>query len=378
METMKTQTLDLPARDAVVVLAVDIADVTATEIGFSRHYLIGRGSDLENPETAKLARWTPGTPLPVKPPEGAALFVFLHPTKTYSEGFGGDGGSDIAPEDRAMIRAAKRQAPRVICVKAGAKAVSSADAKHEAATRSFVNLDLKYLREIKTIFKSCMTRPNRQDFIYLATKSFGLNLVVRVAFAVQAVSSGQLPLVRGVAVTSWYQIQDCVFTIFGQTYMKFLGKMTGLFRVGKAYLGDFLFVYFQMVGFEFMNRLVLGPLGENPLVYTWKGMSLIFMNILQGLISGGPLTPAINQMRRVGLISHSTLMHLYQLGGLTLQFGLFASFGHQKIYAALTGGTLLFSWGSYLICTNFFRDPEFLALDNPDTLGRLDTLARQA
>ena len=273
-----------------------------------------------------------------------------------------------------MIRAAKRQAPRVICVKAGAKAVSSADAKNEAATRSFVNLDLKYLREIKTIFKSCMTRPNRQDFIYLATKSFGLNLVVRVAFAVQAVSSGQLPLVRGVAVTSWYQIQDCVFTIFGQTYMKFLGRMTGMLRLGPIWLGDFSFVYVQLCFFEFLNRLVLGPLGENPLVYTLSGMGLIFVNIIQGMVSGGPLIPAINKMRRVGVISHSTMMHFYQLSSLTMQFGLFASFGYQRFYFLLTGATLILSWSSYAIFSLFYSDPP--AVPAAAALAaRLDALA---
>ena len=59
----------------------------------------------------------------------------------------------------------------------------------------------------------------------------------------------------------------------------------------------------QLCGFEFINRLVLGPMGMNPLVYTWGGMSLILVNVLQGMLSGGPLIPAINKMRASGVIA---------------------------------------------------------------------------
>ncbi len=375
MDQIKLQAAELPAQDSVVVVALD----EPGEDGAPRRaYRVGRGAELEAPAKAGLTPWNGAGALPIEPPLGGAIWVFIHPTRTYSEGFGGDGSSDIAPEDRAMIRALKRRAAaRVVCVKVGAQgSAAQAGARDEGsgAKRSLVEFDWKYLANAKEIFESCMTKPNRQDYMYLVTKSFGINLVVRVAFAFKAVMGHQLPMFRAVAVTTWYQLQDVVFTIFGQTYMKFLGKMTGLLRVYRAYLGDFFFVYFQMVGFEFLNRLVLGPIGENPLVYTWHGLALIFVNILQGLISGGPLTPAINQMRREGAISHSTLMHLYQLGGLTLQFGLFASFGYQKIYACLTGGTLLFSWGSYLIFSNFFPDPEFSVVTDAAALAKVRSL----
>src|SRR5206468_7679731 len=118
--------------------------------------------------------------------------------------------------------------------------------------------------------------------------------------------------------------------------------------------------------FEFLNRLVLGPLGENPLVYTSKGIGLIFLNILQGMISGGPLIPAINKMRRAGVISHPTMMHLYQLTSLTMQFGLFAAFGYQRFYALLTGATLLLSWGSYAVFTVGYQDPPFETVSEQD------------
>jgi hypothetical protein len=157
--------------------------------------------------------------------------------------------------------------------------------------------------------------------------------------------------------------------------MKFLGKMTGLLRVYKAYFEDLFFVYFQLCAFEFINRLVLGPLGENPLVYTWSGIGLIFANILQGMLSGGPLIPAINQMRKVGAISHNTMMHLYQLSSLTMQFGLFASFGYQRFYTILTTSVLVVAWGSYAVFTTFFRDPEFVRFDDKGSMALLDGLA---
>ena len=71
------------------------------------------------------------------------------------------------------------------------------------------------------------------------------------------------------------------------------------------------------------------------------------------------MSVAFNQMRRVGAISHSTMMHLYQVTSLTMQFGLFAAFGYQKFYALLTGGVLVLSWGSYFVFTTFYKDPAF-------------------
>jgi hypothetical protein len=165
--------------------------------------------------------------------------------------------------------------------------------------------------------------------------------------------------------TGWYQLQDTIFTVFGQTYMKFLGRMTEMLRVGPLYLGDFTFVYVQLCFFEFLNRLVLGPLGENPLVYTWHGMALIFANIIQGMVSGGPLIPAINKMRRSGVIGHSTMMHLYQLS---------ASFGYQRFYFILTSATLVLSWGSYAVFSLFFADPPAAPAD-PALAAKLDAAA---
>jgi hypothetical protein len=148
--------------------------------------------------------------------------------------------------------------------------------------------------------------------------------------------------------------------------------------VGNAYLGDFLIVYFQLSAFEFLNRLVLGPLGENPLVYTWSGVGLIFFNILQGMLSGGPLIPAINKMRGAGAISHSMMMHMYQISSLAMYFGLFATFGYQKVYTALTLSVMVLAWGSYIFFSVRYRDHIYCQAEEKGVLNKLDGLAREA
>lgn len=217
--------------------------------------------------------------------------------------------------------------------------------------RTFIRFDWRLLLSAPKILRECYTKPNKQDYIYLATKTFGLNLAVRAGFAAAAVMKGDLTFLRAVVSTGWYQGQDSLFTVFGQTYMKFLGRMTGLLQIGPAKVGDLLFTFLQLSAFEFLNRLVLGPIGMNPLVYTWAGISLIFVNILQGMLSGGPLIPAINKMRAAGVISESVSMHLYQLASLTMLFGLAASFGHQHLYLILTTATMIVSWGAYAFFT---------------------------
>ena len=336
-----------------VVLAVDVP-------GPKRGYFLCEESELKSFDPAGLLA------------EAKVLFV-IYPTRTYSEGLGG-GSADIAPEDRSMIRALRRRTAGLKCVKA---ASGGEETKSDAQTRGLLEFEPKYLAlsNMKATFASCSTKPNRQDYMYLATKTFGLNLAVRLFFTVAAVRKGDLPVMRAIASTSWYQFQDTVFTVFGQTYMKFLGRMTGMLRIGPLYLGDLSFVYVQLCFFEFLNRLVLGPLGENPLVYTWHGIGLIFVNILQGMLSGGPLIPAINKMRKAGAISHNTMMHLYQLSSLTMQFGLLASFGYQKFYFFLTSATLLLSWSSYAAFSTFFRDPEFGVIEDSALSARLDKAA---
>ena len=386
-----------------VVLAIDVPVVKAGKTAFERGFFLRKGSSF--------SRVKPGDVLSQRHQEGFSglnggnerVRVILYPTRTYSEGFGGHMFSDLAPEDRRMIRTLMRGYPgRVDCFqvplkdtnlfgdlpnylqddgeKAKYRDEKSTHAVRTAAAaapkRGLVEFDPKFITGLKEIFRSCMTRPNRQDFFYLATKTFGVNLAVRTAFAVKGVMHGDLPLLRAVLATSWYQIQDIVFTIFGQTYMKFLGRMTGMFRVYRAYIGDFLLVYFQFCFLEFLNRLILGPIGENPLAYTLRGVALIFLNNLQGLISGGPLVPAINKIRKAGVISHSMMMHMYQLGSLCFYFGLFASFGYQKIYFFLTTSVMVFAWGSYVIFTTFFKDPAFGKIEDAAAVARFDDFAK--
>ncbi|MBI3296550.1 MAG: hypothetical protein HYZ75_00180 [Elusimicrobia bacterium] len=346
-----------PAADSLVVLAVDK--------GGTRLYLAGKGPD------GPFKPWVPGEALPVSGSVGKG-FVYVWPTRTYSEGMGSDKPAELAPEDRAMIRAARRaHGGELACFKAGE---DGGEASAVAAPKGALTFDSSYVKNMKAIFVSCMTRPNRQDYMWLATKTFSFNLAIRLFFVSKAVGAGELPMFRAVISTSWYQIQDAVFTVFGQTYMKFLGNMTGMIRIFSSPVGDMVFVYVQLCGFEFLNRLVLGPLGENPLVYTPAGIGLIFLNIMQGMLSGGPLIPAVNQMRRVGAISHSTMMHLYQVTSLTMQFGLFAAFGYQRFYALLTGSVLVLSWTSYFVFTTFYKDPEFTRADG-ETAARLSGLA---
>lgn len=372
--------------DKPVVLAVDTP-------GPKRGYFLCVGSDLKRLDVDDLSVSLDGQ-------AGKKMTVIVYPTRTYSEGFGGGLFTDIAPEDRAFIRALKARCGELECRKvalqetrvfadlAGYFAGAEEKAKYEAEKAApkaeghgadnaagFFEFKPEFLTHAKRTFAACMTKPNRQDYTYLVTKTFGLNLAVRVIFMILPVRSGGLNLLRAAAALTWYQLQDTVFTVFGQTYMKFLGRMTGMLRLGPLYLGDLFFVYFQLCFFEFLNRLVLGPLGMNPLVYTWQGMGLIFLNILQGMISGGPLIPAINKMRKAGAISHNTMMHLYQLSSLTMQFGLFASFGYQKIYFLLTSATLVLSWSSYAIFSTFYKDPEFGSIADPALAERLDKAA---
>jgi hypothetical protein len=80
-------------------------------------------------------------------------------------------------------------------------------------------------------------------------------------------------------------------------------------------------------------------------------------------------------MRRAGVISHPTMMHLYQVSSLTMQFGLFASFGYQRFYTLLTGSVLVLSWSSYLVFTKFFQDEPMAAVSDKPLLERLERLA---
>lgn len=286
--------------------------------------------------------------LPQARPEAAAA---ERPVARALESFEGAVAKDrgaAAPALSLHFDGARRGAANAVSAPEPGPSRPSRSGLRPAAKRSFVEFNAQYLRDVKKHFLESATKPNKQDYWFLATKTFGLNLAVRVAFAAKGVAAGDLSVLRAVLSTSWYQLQDAFFTVFGQTYMKFLGKMTGMLRIGNAKVGDLLFVYTQLVVSEFLNRLVLGPIGENPLVYTWSGMGLLFLNNLQGMISGGLLVPVINKLRAAGYISEKTSNWLYQAASLTMHLGLLATFGYQTLFTVLTTALMVLSWGAYI------------------------------
>jgi hypothetical protein len=402
------------AREDIVLLAIDVpvknADRGKASARYQRAYFLGDGTDYLDGKADRFVRVTPGTLLAGQAGQQlqasdrrGGIAIVLYPTKTYSQGASDTLFTEVAPEDRAMIRRITRLRPdRVRCYKiplqdtavfeelpdyfeddaqrkeyrAEREARTPAEERAEPKRRRFpVGFDVSYLKTIVQIFKSCITRPSRLDYFYLVTKTFAINFMVRLAFAFHGVAQHGLAVSRAAVAMIWYTLQDAVMTIYGQTYMKFLGRLTGMLRVGDARIGDFLFVYVQYCVLEFLNRLIIGPVGENPPAYTWRGVELILLNNLQGLISGGPLTPAINKMREKGFISYKAMMNLYQVSSLTFYFGLFASFGHQTIYAILTGGVMIFAWGSYLALSFFFKDPEFQRVSMASDSGWLSACA---
>ncbi len=396
--------------NSVVIVGLDVVAGTEDESEVTRRHFLCSGSDYLSGSFANLREISSQSVfsaenLPlfrnVSTTERAdKVFFVLYPTKTYSTASSDSLFSDVAPEDRKLMRKVRGKFPRsmeyfkVPLAEANVfekisgyladdkereqfrkQQIAPSEAEAEKPRFRFpIGFDASVPKNVVPILKSCITKPNKQDYFYVVTKSLGINMAIKITFATFAILRGTLPWQRAIITTIWYQSQDVFFTTFGQTYMKFLGKMSRMLRIGKGYFGDLMFTYIQFSCLEFINRLILGPVGENPLVYTWAGVGLILFNNFQGLISGGPMTPAIVRVRKAGVISHKTMMHIYQLGGLTFHFGLFASFGYQTIYTILTGSLMVLSWGFFLTFSMFFKDPEFSSIDTKDTLSRLDEL----
>lgn len=196
---------------------------------------------------------------------------------------------------------------------------------------------------LRRLFAECYRRPERQDWVYLWTKAFGVNLAVRGAFLGAAAARGDMGAARALWAGVWYQAQDALFTLYGRTYMNLVARADK--ALGPA--GGFVFVYFQLCGFELLNRLMLGPVGQNAPVTEPAGALLVFVNTLQGMVAGGPLVPALGRLRAAGLVSERAAGHLYQASGLTLHLGLLATFGFQTAYAVATGLLFALSWGAY-------------------------------
>lgn len=203
--------------------------------------------------------------------------------------------------------------------------------------------------------RACLAAPERHDYVYLATKTFGINLAVRLAFAFSAVNGG-VPWLRAALSMSWYQLQDGMFTLYSRTYLNVLGRASGALTLGGARVGDIGLVYVQLCAAEILNRLLLGPAGDTPAVWTIAGLGLVFVNVLQGMAAGGSIAPAISQARQARLISDRAAAHLYQLSGLTIHLGLLAAIGHQVLYAWLTALLGIVSWTLYLSCASLVME----------------------
>lgn len=201
------------------------------------------------------------------------------------------------------------------------------------------------------ILMSCRTMPGKDEFYYVLFKSCAINMSMRTYFILDFVHDGDVELIYGTLSLVWYQFQDVFFTLFGQTYFKFLSQVSDMIKIREARVGDFFFTMAMLFVMEWSNRIILGPLGDNPSALSPAGVALVFFNLVEGMISGGPVDPAINKLRESGLISHRTAMHIFQIAGLTLLFGLFATFGYQKLYDILMGVQFTLATSVYVMLT---------------------------
>lgn len=208
---------------------------------------------------------------------------------------------------------------------------------------------------MRVILLSQYTPPRRDEYLYLIFKASFINLAVRSYLILNSFAKGEVPLYMACLSLVWYQMQDCLFTLHGQTYMRFLAKITESIKIFHLKCGDLIFVMNMLFVLELSNRLLLGPVGNNPPAYTLKGIALIWLNMVQGMVSAGPIDPAVNKLKESGLISHSAAMHLYQLLGFTLLFGLLGTFGYQKLHAVITTAQLIISLTVYIFFTIFPR-----------------------
>ncbi len=216
-------------------------------------------------------------------------------------------------------------------------------------------LDYMMWWNIRVVLLSQYTPPGRDEYFYLLFKASFINLAVRSYLILNSFFKGEVPLYMACLSLVWYQMQDCLFTLHGQTYMRFLAKINESVKIFHLNCGDLIFVMNMLFVLELSNRLLLGPVGNNPPAYTLKGIALIWLNMVQGMVSAGPIDPAVNKLKESGLISHAAAMHLYQLLGFTLLFGLLGTFGYQKLHAVITTAQLIISFTVYIFFTIFPR-----------------------
>lgn len=192
-------------------------------------------------------------------------------------------------------------------------------------------------------------KPGREEWRWLLYKTFGVNLAARAAFLIPACLGGGLSPERAWTVGAWWQAQDAVFTLYGRAWLGLLAAAAGAVRVAGRPIGDLLLSYVQLCAAEWTNRLILGAVGGNPSVLAAEGTALVAINVLQGMAAGGPLVPAISRLKTRGLLSADAAARLYQLSGLAMHLGLLATFGHQRLHAALTALLAVAAWSAWLL-----------------------------
>ena len=208
---------------------------------------------------------------------------------------------------------------------------------------------------MRVILLSQYTPPRRDEYFYVMFKASFINLAVRSYFILNSFAKGEVPLYIACLSLVWNQIQDCLFTLHGQTYMRFLAKINGSIEIFHLKCGDLIFIMNMMFVLELLNRLMLGPVGDNPPAYTLKGIGLIWLNVVQLMVSASTNDSIVNKLIKSGLINHSAAMHLYQLLGFTLHFGLLGTFGYQKLYVVTTTAQLTINLTVYIFLTSFPR-----------------------
>ncbi len=179
---------------------------------------------------------------------------------------------------------------------------------------------------------------------WLLYKTFGVNLAARLAFLVPAAASGAVPAPAAALTLAWWQAQDAAFTWHGSAWLRLLSRSSAAFRGA-----DLLLSFVVLCAGEWLTRLLLGPAAGNPTVLGLEGTGLVLLNVWQGMAAGGPLVPALARLRERGRLSDAAATRLYQLSGLAMHLGLLATFGWQRLHAALTALLAVAAWGAWLL-----------------------------
>lgn len=186
--------------------------------------------------------------------------------------------------------------------------------------------------------------PGAEERRWLLYKTFGLNLAARLAFLAPASAAGTVPATQAAWALAWWQLQDAAFTWHGRAWLALLSR-----AAASARGGDLAVSFLVLCMGEWVTRLLLGPAAGNPPVQGLEGSALVALNVWQGMVAGGPLVPALARLRDRGRLSETAAARLYQLSGLAMHLGLLATFGWQRLHAALTALLALAAWSAWLL-----------------------------